>query len=106
MIVEAPVRSGQRIVNPDGDVIVIGSVGSGAEIVAAGSIHVYGALRGRAMAGAYGDEGARIFCRRLEAELIAVNGLYQTAEDIEPRLRRQPVQIRLAEGAMRVTPFD
>ena len=87
-------------------VIVIGSVGSGAEIVAAGSIHVYGALRGRAMAGAYGDEGARIFCRRLEAELIAVNGLYQTAEDIEPRLRRQPVQIRLAEGAMRVTPFD
>ncbi|MFZ9501022.1 MAG: septum site-determining protein MinC [Beijerinckiaceae bacterium] len=106
MIVDAPVRSGQRIVNPEGDVIVIGSVGSGAEIVAAGSIHVYGALRGRAMAGAYGDEGARIFCRRLDAELIAINGLYQTAEDIEPRLRRQSVQIRLADGAMRVTPFD
>jgi septum site-determining protein MinC len=106
LICDAPVRSGQRIVNPDGDVIVIGSVGSGAEIVAAGSIHVYGALRGRAMAGAYGDEGARIFCRRLEAELIAINGLYQTAEDIEAHMRRQPAQIRLADGAMRVTPFE
>ncbi len=106
LILDAPVRSGQSIVNPDGDVIVIGPVGSGAEIVAAGSIHVYGALRGRAMAGAYGDESARIFCRRLEAELIAINGLYQTADDIEARLRAKPAQIRLADGAMRVTPFE
>jgi septum site-determining protein MinC len=85
---------------------VIGSVASGAEIVAAGSIHVYGALRGRAMAGAYGDESARIFCRKLEAELIAINGLYQTADEIEARMRLLPVQIRLAGGAMRITPFE
>lgn len=106
LIVEEPVRSGQCITHPGGDVIVIGSVSSGAEIVAAGSIHVYGALRGRAMAGAYGDESARIFCRKLEAELIAINGLYQTADEIEARMRLLPVQIRLAGGAMRITPFE
>lgn len=106
LIIEAPVRSGQCVTHSDGDVIVIGSVSSGAEIVAAGSIHVYGALRGRAMAGAYGDESARIFCRKLEAELIAINGLYQTADEIEARMRLLPVQIRLAGGAMRITPFE
>lgn len=106
LIIEEPVRSGQCVTHAQGDVIVIGSVGSGAEIVAAGSIHVYGALRGRAMAGAYGDESARIFCRRLEAELIAINGLYQTADEIEARMRLLPVQIRLAGGAMRITPFE
>jgi len=106
LIIEEPVRSGQCVTHAQGDVIVIGSVSSGAEIVAAGSIHVYGALRGRAMAGAYGDESARIFCRKLEAELIAINGLYQTADEIEARMRLLPVQIRLAGGAMRITPFE
>ena len=106
LIIEEPVRSGQCVTHAQGDVIVIGSVGSGAEIVAAGSIHIYGALRGRAMAGAYGDESARIFCRKLEAELIAINGLYQTADEIEARMRLLPVQIRLAGGAMRITPFE
>ena len=106
LIIEEPVRSGQCVTHAHGDVIVIGSVGSGAEIIAAGSIHIYGALRGRAMAGAYGDESARIFCRKLEAELIAINGLYQTADEIEARMRLQPVQIRLAGGAMRITPFE
>lgn len=106
LIIEEPVRSGQCVTHARGDVIVIGSVSSGAEIVAAGSIHVYGALRGRAMAGAHGDESARIFCRKLEAELIAVNGLYQTADEIEARMRLLPVQIRLAGGAMRIMPFE
>jgi septum site-determining protein MinC len=106
LIIEEPVRSGQCVTHALGDVIVIGSVGSGAEIVAAGSIHVYGALRGRAMAGAYGDESARIFCRKLEAELIAINGLYQTADEIETRMRLQPAQIRLVGGAMRITSFE
>ncbi len=105
LLIEALVRSGQSIMNPNGDVIVVGSVASGAEIVAAGSIHVYGALRGRAMAGAYGDDGARIFCRQLEAELIAINGLYKTAEQIEEPLRKRPVQIQLARGEMQITAF-
>ena len=95
LIIEEPVRSGQCVTHAEGDVIVIGSVGSGAEIIAAGSIHIYGALRGRAMAGAYGDESARIFCRKLEAELIAINGLYQTSDEIEARMRLQPVSLNL-----------
>ena len=70
----------------DGDVTVLGSVGSGAEIVACGSIHVYGALRGRAMAGFSGNSTARIFCQKIEAELLAIDGYYQTAEEIRRRL--------------------
>ncbi|MFN3889701.1 MAG: septum site-determining protein MinC [Beijerinckiaceae bacterium] len=106
LYIDSPVRSGQCVLHPDGDVIVIGSVASGAEVIAAGSIHIYGALRGRAMAGAYGDETARIFCRSLEAELIAVNGLYQTADEIDPALRRKPAQARLRHGIMLVSKFD
>lgn len=106
LFIDSPVRSGQCVLHPDGDVIITGSVASGAEVVAAGSIHVYGALRGRAMAGAYGDETARIFCRSLEAELIAVNGLYQTADEIDPLLRKAPAQARLKHGMMLVSKFD
>ncbi len=106
MFIDSPVCSGQCVLNPDGDVIITGAVASGAEIVAAGSIHVYGALRGRAMAGAYGDETARIFCRSLEAELIAVNGLYQTSDEIDPALRKKPAQARLKHGMILVTKFD
>jgi len=95
LVVARPVRSGQSIVFPEGDVTVIGSVGSGAEIVAGGSIHIYGPLRGRAMAGTTGNASARIFCRKLEAELIAVDGYYKTADDMEPELRGKPVQIWL-----------
>lgn len=106
LYIDSPVRSGQCVLHPDGDVIINGSVASGAEVIAAGSIHIYGALRGRAMAGAYGDESGRIFCRSLEAELIAVNGLYQTADEIDPALRKSPAQIRLKHGTMLVTKFD
>lgn len=83
LIIDQPVRSGQSIVHLAGDVTVIGQVASGAEIVAAGSIHIYGALRGRAIAGTNGDNNARIFCNALHAELIAINGLYKTNEDLE-----------------------
>ncbi|MBX9757184.1 MAG: septum site-determining protein MinC [Beijerinckiaceae bacterium] len=106
LYIDSPVRSGQSVLHPDGDVIITGSVASGAEVVAAGSIHIYGALRGRAMAGAYGDESARIFCRSLEAELIAVNGLYQTADEIDDALRKKPAQVRLKHGTMQVSKFD
>jgi septum site-determining protein MinC len=95
LTVTEPVRSGQSLVFPDGDVTVVGSVASGAEIIAGGSIHVYGALRGRALAGTMGNASARIFCRKLEAELIAIDGFYKTAEDMEPALRGQAVQIWL-----------
>jgi septum site-determining protein MinC len=106
LYIDTPVRSGQCVLHPDGDVIITGSVASGAEVIAAGSIHVYGALRGRAMAGAYGDETARIFCRSLEAELIAVNGLYQTADEIDAALRKKPAQAQLKHGMMLVSSFD
>ena len=95
LVVSRPVRSGQSIVFPEGDVTIIGSVASGAEIVAGGSIHVYGPLRGRALAGTTGNGAARIFCRKLEAELIAIDGFYKTADDMEPELRGKPVQVWL-----------
>ena len=76
-MIEDPVRSGQSVVFMEGDVTVVGSVGSGAEIVAGGSIYVYGTLRGRALAGATGNARARIFCHRVEAELLAIDSLLQ-----------------------------
>ena len=101
MVVTEPVRSGQSLFFPEGDVTVVGSVASGAEIVAGGSIHVYGTLRGRAMAGTTGNASARIFCRKLEAELIAIDGFYKTAEDMDPDLRGRAVQIWLEGEAIK-----
>ena len=85
-------RSGQSVVFMEGDVTVLGSVGSGAEIVAGGSIYVYGALRGRALAGATGNARARIFCHRVEAELLAIDSYYKTADEIEDSMRCRPAQ--------------
>ncbi|CAM5762619.1 septum site-determining protein MinC [Bosea minatitlanensis] len=102
MIVTQPVRSGQSLVFLEGDVTVVGSVASGAEIVAGGSVHVYGTLRGRALAGAMGNGAARIFCRRLEAELVAIDGFYKTAEDMEPEHRGKAVQIWLEGETFKV----
>ena len=67
-----------------GDITVLGSIASGAEVVAGGSVHIYGTLRGRAMAGCNGNRRARIFCRRLEAALMAIGGYYRAADDIAP----------------------
>jgi septum site-determining protein MinC len=103
LLLEAPVRSGQSIVFADGDITILGSVGSGAEIVAGGSIHIYGALRGRAMAGVNGNANARIFCNKIEAELLAIDGFYQTAEDIDLNLRGRPAQAWLEGNAMKIT---
>jgi septum site-determining protein MinC len=102
MLIDAPVRSGQLIVHSDGDVTVVGSVASGAEIVAAGSIHIYGTLRGRVLAGAYGNQRARIFCRRLDAELMAIDGRYIVADEIEPHLRKAPVQAWLDGDELKI----
>lgn len=106
LVVETPVRSGQSIFHPDGDVIVIGSVSSGADVVAGGSVHVYGTVRGRIMAGAYGETGARIFCRRLEAELLAVGGYYMTADEIRDDVRGRAVHARLEDETIKITTLD
>jgi septum site-determining protein MinC len=106
LLLETPVRSGQSIVFTEGDVTVLGSVGSGAEIVAGGSIHIYGALRGRAMAGVNGNSAARIYCQKIEAELLAIDGYYQTAEDIDASLRNRPAQAWLEGDIMRITPLN
>jgi septum site-determining protein MinC len=106
LFIDDSVRSGQTIEFPDGDVTVIGSVGSGAEIIAGGSIHVYGTLRGRALAGTAGDGTARIFCRRFEAELLAIDGRYRVAENLDPSLRGRSVQARLDGMAMTLSPLD
>jgi septum site-determining protein MinC len=103
LLLDSPVRSGQTVIFVEGDVTVLGSVSSGAEIVAGGSIHVYGTLRGRAMAGVNGNSSARIYCQKIEAELIAIDGYYQTAEELDADLRSKPAQARLDGKIMRVT---
>ena len=97
LLIESPIRSGQSVIFPYGDVTVLGSVSSGAEVVAGGSVHVYGALRGRAMAGSMGNARARIFCSRNEAELISIDGYYRTAEEMDATLRNRPVQCWLED---------
>jgi septum site-determining protein MinC len=106
LLLDSPVRSGQSVIFIEGDVTVLGSVGSGAEIVAGGSIHVYGTLRGRAMAGVNGNSSARIYCQKIEAELLAIDGYYQTAEEIDVNLRSKPAQARLDGKIMRITPLN
>jgi len=106
LLLDSPVRSGQSIVFMEGDVTVLGSVGSGAEIVAGGSIHIYGTLRGRAMAGVNGNSNARIYCQRIEAELLAIDGYYQTAEEIDETLRNRPAQAWLQGDTMKITPLN
>jgi septum site-determining protein MinC len=105
LLVTEPVRSGQRIFADRGDLVVVASVSSGAELIAHGSVHVYGPLRGRALAGVNGDRTARIFCHSLEAELIAVAGLYLTSDDLSPALRQQRVQAFLQDDTLRVEPL-
>ena len=102
LVVTQPVRSGQSVIFAEGDVTIIGSVASGAEVIAGGSIHVYGTLRGRAMAGTIGNAEARIFCSKLEAELVAIDGYYKTAEDLEPGLRGKSVQFWLEGDTFKV----
>jgi septum site-determining protein MinC len=106
LLVDRPVRSGQSIVYPQGDVTIIGSIASGAEVIAGGSIHVYGALRGRALAGCAGHSSARIFCGKLEAELVAIDGLYKTAEVLGQQYHGQAVQLWLEGDAIRIAPLN
>mgnify|MGYP002403329544 CR=1 FL=1 len=102
MLVEQRVRSGQSIMCLEGDVTIVGSVASGAEIIAGGSIHVYGTLAGRAIAGATIGAKARIFCTKMEAELVAVDGLYKTAEDLDGAYRGRAVRVWVENDALRL----
>lgn len=106
LLIDRPVRSGQSVVFAEGDVTVVGSVSSGAEVLAGGSIHVYGTLRGRAIAGLKAGAGARIFCRKLEAELVGVDQLYRTAEHWGAGLHGRAVQVMCDRGSLRLSAFD
>lgn len=106
LVVNEAVRSGRQIYAEGGDLVVIGPVSAGAELAADGSIHVYGALRGRALAGVSGDREARIFCQSLEADLVSIAGLYRVADDMDSAIRRRPVQIHLSgDGFLHIDPI-
>ena len=102
MVQLAPVRSGQQLYAKNRDLTVCAMVGAGAEVIADGSIHIYGALRGRALAGANGNTAARIFCREFNAELVAVAGTYKVLEEIPKELLGKPVQIWLENDSLRI----
>lgn len=105
MVVSQPVRAGARIYAQGRDLICTSTVNAGAEIIADGHVHVYGALRGRAIAGASGFDEARIFALNFDPELIAIAGLYRVREDVDPGLIGQRLQITLHGEEMRFTPF-
>ena len=106
LVLDQPIRSGQSVVFERGDVTVLGSVASGAEVMAGGSVHIYGTLRGRAIAGLGGNSAARIFCSRLQAELLAIDGVYQTADDMPAKILGKPVQVWLDGEQMKITVLD
>jgi septum site-determining protein MinC len=103
-VIDTPVRSGQQIYTK-GDLIILSSVSAGAEVLADGNIHIYGALRGRALAGVQGDENARIFCQSQEAELIAVAGQYVVDEDLRAQHWKSPIQAYYANGKLVIAPL-
>jgi len=100
MVVKHPVRSGQQVVNPDGDLIIFGNVGQGAEVLAAGHIHVYGTLHGRALAGIKGNQDATITCLKLQSELFAIAGQFQVSEDMASQHWQQTAHICLRDGRL------
>jgi septum site-determining protein MinC len=106
LLIDEPVRSGQSVAFVEGDITVLGSVGSGAEIIAGGSIHIYGTLRGQAMAGVTGSRRARIFCHRFEAELLAIGSYYKTADEIDDSVRSGPIQAWLDGNTLKISAMN
>ena len=102
LIHQQPVRSGQRVYGRNRDLIVMAPVGAGAEIMADGCLHVYGSLRGRAMAGAHGELSARIFCQEFYAELVSIAGIFRVFETIPPELAGKAVQAWLVGEDLRL----
>lgn len=98
-LITHPVRSGQRVYT-QGDLVVLAQVSAGAEIIAEGNIHVYGTLRGRALAGVQGNMEARIFCSILQAELVSIAGNYKISEDLDKTVYNKPVHIYLSNHTL------
>ena len=101
-VITQPVRSGQQIVSQGSDLVIVSSVGHGAELLSDGNIHVYGPLRGRALAGIKGDKQARIFCTQLDAELVSIAGFYRLRESIPPM--KGPCQIFIQDDRLQILP--
>ncbi len=104
-LISQQVRSGQQIVQSQGDLIIVNTVNTGAEVLAGGNIHIYGALKGRALAGIHGDVNARIFCQSLEAELVSIAGKYKVIEDLSWEWRGKSVQIYLENDELKIEQF-
>lgn len=102
-VITQPVRSGQQVYARGGDLIVLAPVSAGSELLADGHIHVYGPLRGRALAGVRGDTEARIFCQSLEAELVSVAGQYKVAEDLRRQQWKEAVQVHLDGDSLKIS---
>ncbi|AKS21077.1 septum site-determining protein MinC [Xanthomonas campestris pv. campestris] len=100
------VRSGQQLYAENCDLTVLSTVGAGAEVIADGSIHIYGILRGRALAGAQGNPDARIFCRDFHAELVAIAGHYKVLDDVPMDLRGKAVQVWLEQDQIKIAALD
>ncbi len=100
------VRSGQQLYAENCDLTVMATVGAGAEVIADGSIHIYGTLRGRALAGAQGNTAARIFCRDFHAELVAIAGHYKVLDDVPDNLRGKAVQVWLEQDQVKIAALD
>jgi septum site-determining protein MinC len=105
IVVSEPVRAGQQIYAEDGDLVVLAPVSPGAEVAADGHVHIYSRLRGRAHAGVKGDRDARIFCHKLEAQLVSVAGVWLVNEDIDARFLGKRVQICCLDGAIVMEPL-
>ena len=104
-VIDRPVRSGQQVYFPDGDIVVLQHTSAGSELLAGGSVHVYGSLRGRVLAGIHGDRSARIFCQKLEAELVAIAGNYRLLDDIDTSLKKQAAMIWLEGEKLKIAPM-
>ena len=102
LIQKTPVRSGQQLYAENRDLTVLNTVGAGAEVISDGSIHIYGTLRGRALAGAQGNTDARIFCQEFHAELVAIAGHYKVLEDVPKELRGKSVQVWLEKDQLMI----
>ncbi len=105
-LIDTPVRSGQRIYAPQCDLIVTSHVSAGAELIADGNIHVYGMMRGRALAGASGDRETQIFCTNLMAELVSIAGEYWLSDQIPAEFYGKAARLQLVENALTVQPLN
>ena len=99
-LIRQAVRSGQQVVNPNGDIVILGNVGQGAEVLASGSIHIHGTLYGRALAGFQGDISASISCQKLQAELLSIGGQYQVSEDLDHSHWQKTCYIHMQDGRL------